>query len=186
MQADGTMCIPLVVRSLSCSPTSGSLDLHFNATISLTVHQHTQIFLHEMATIWQDLENFGISNHLSTFSEKEGNLYTEGYWWKGCYIIQYHWFKKRQVYKKRSKKTCTTDTPLPRWLPPAFFPEEKPPRCQDFTSISEELKQDDLILLLTVYLSVMTRIIELGISVSPWKNEWGNSCKPTIGPKVLI
>ena len=35
--------------------------------------------------------------------------------------------------------------------------------CQDFTSISEELKQDDLILLLTVYLSVMTRIIESGI-----------------------
>lgn len=31
---------------------------------------------------------------------------------------------------------------------------------RDFTSISEELKQDDLILLLTVYLSVMTRIIE--------------------------
>ena len=33
---------------------------------------------------------------------------------------------------------------------------------KDFTSISEELKQDDLILLLTVYLSVMTRIIEFG------------------------
>eukprot|EP00913_Durusdinium_trenchii_P025575 g24004.t1 len=31
---------------------------------------------------------------------------------------------------------------------------------RDFTSISEELVQDDLILLLTVYLSVMTRIIE--------------------------
>ncbi|CAJ1456409.1 unnamed protein product, partial [Effrenium voratum] len=31
---------------------------------------------------------------------------------------------------------------------------------RDFTTISEELKQDDLILLLTVYLSFMTRVIE--------------------------
>ena len=43
---------------------------------------------------------------------------------------------------------------------------------QDFTSISEELKQDDLILLLTVYLSVMTRIIEPGPRrASPGRSE---------------
>ena len=95
--------------------------------------------LHEMATIWQDLEkeffctmkrdrddfqeNWTLE-YLITFQpflKKKATCTRKANWWKGCYIIQHHWFKKRQVYKKRSKKTCTTDSPLPRWLPPLFF-----------------------------------------------------------------
>ncbi|CAL1161730.1 unnamed protein product [Cladocopium goreaui] len=48
---------------------------------------------------------------------------------------------------------------------------------RDFTSISEELKQDDLILLLTVYLSVMTRIIEPG----PRRASPGRSFEGVVG-----
>ena len=144
MQADGTICIPLVVRSLSCSPTSGSLDLHFNATISLTVRQHTKIFCmkwpqsdrilkkNSFVSMKRDTDDFQENwtlEYLITFQpflKKKATCTRKATGGKAANIIQYHhWFKKRQVYEK-VKKVHHWHSPPPL-VAPAVFPEEKPP-----------------------------------------------------------